>query len=265
MVLIERRNLDIISSFTDTPSERHFFCVSALIEMRGAPAMRLMSSILDEAFLGDALSRTRITSHFLALAGHVDSCTAAVASMRTLCDPSTFFHTIRLWFHAGPRLLDGELYELGGPSAGQSSFVHALDVFLGISHSPAPDADSAEDTFMQRMLAYMPSAHRTFLLHLATEALPVRQLVVDEAERSPALTKAYDGVVEAVKRLRDEHMRLVQVRRVPLSAVLPNDLPIRTTCCALCGPSASLRPIKTATTPREGQEVRACTNQGTAS
>ena len=96
--------------------------------------------------------------------------------------------------------------EWGGPSAGQSTLVHALDLFLGIDHAPrrpstktqakteaaavqveeangtrveapAAAAEVVDDkaalhkapsdaTFMQRMSHYMPGHHRAFLRHL---------------------------------------------------------------------------------------------------
>lgn len=181
--------------------------MAQLIEMLGAPAMRLMSATLDEAFLNDTLARIRITSHLTSLASQIDLCTAAVASMRSACSPSVFYHIIRPWFNSFPLLLDGEMIDFGGPSAGQSSFVHSLDLFLGIAHTA--EDDSAESTFLQRMLQYMPGAHRTFLRHLETEALPVRAMAM--AEGSPALSRAYDGCVDAVRKLREEHMKLVTV------------------------------------------------------
>ena len=127
--------------------------------------------------------------------------------------------------------------ELSGPSAGQSSLIHALDIFLGVdkySHSnfsqfstrpnppPAAGAGGAAPTwtaafssapakptvpFLTRMQQYMPRHHRAFLRHLQASPRPLRTLV--EQAGSAALTEAYDGAVTALKEFRDEHVRIV--------------------------------------------------------
>jgi len=59
---------------------------------------------------------------------------------------------------------DSDTLDLSGPSAGQSSVMHALDIFLDIDHklkdrrSPAPSANNkkADLGFMERMRLYMP-------------------------------------------------------------------------------------------------------------
>jgi len=145
-----------------------------------------------------------------------------------------------------------------GPSAGQSSLIHAIDIFLTVDHSPTDDeaqplpqqpvpalhlnhkpvaAESAEQvstptvstrptgnneaSFVQRMLQYMPLPHRTFLLHLSTHPTPLRPLVIAHAQSHPHLAAAYDSALEALKRFREKHMRVVsmfivqQARRKP--------------------------------------------------
>jgi indoleamine 2,3-dioxygenase len=71
------------------------------------------------------------------------------------------------------------------------------------------------------MLQYMPLPHRTFLLHLSTHPTPLRPLVIAHAETHPQLAAAYDSALEALKRFREKHMRVVslfivqQARRRP--------------------------------------------------
>jgi indoleamine 2,3-dioxygenase len=71
------------------------------------------------------------------------------------------------------------------------------------------------------MLQYMPLAHRTFLLHLSTHPTPLRPLVEHYARTHPKLAEAYDGALEALRRFREKHMRIVslyiiqQARRRP--------------------------------------------------
>jgi indoleamine 2,3-dioxygenase len=61
------------------------------------------------------------------------------------------------------------------------------------------------------MLEYMPLPHRTFLLHLSAHPTPLRPLVVMHAESHPKLAAAYDEALEALKRFREKHMRVVSV------------------------------------------------------
>ena len=118
-----------------------------------------------------------------------------------------------------------------GPSAGQSTLIHALDVFLNVEHAPVVDQPrapvtttttpttpspptskpTAETTFMTRMLSYMPAPHRAFLTHLSLHPHPVRSLVLKHRQSRPELVLAYDHALEALKRLREKHMRVASL------------------------------------------------------
>jgi indoleamine 2,3-dioxygenase len=143
-------NLFILETFTSTDSERHFYLTSLLIELRGIGALRLMSHSLDEAFLGDRLALERIADYLGDLKQVIRDLTRTLEDVRTDCDPKTFYWSIRPFFNGGKWVYEGvgedgeaEEREYGGPSAGQSSVIHALDVFLGIDHSPAPAPSSS--------------------------------------------------------------------------------------------------------------------------
>lgn len=304
----------MLESFTGTPSEEHFYLSSLLIEMRGVEALELMRVSLDEAFVSDAVARRRIAAYLRRLAFVVDELSQILHDVRTGCDPAVFYWGVRPWFRGGDSATTGALgtssghgaqtgpiepqkgwhFEgvdapgvrrvFTGPSAGQSSLVHALDVFLDVDHTrtkprvgrPAPPPPAAahseteagapsDATFMERMQLYMPSHHRNFLTHLRTlsfdedeeddddyyghprpptsrvvETAPVDGMDID-APWSPATPEAqaeqgqphrkhpirslamadppipgrhddlrpsYDGALHALKRLRDEHMRI---------------------------------------------------------
>jgi len=98
--------------------------------------------------------------------------------------------------------------------------VHALTIFLGVDvYTPAPaDSDAAagdsggepkkeKETFLTRMLAYMPRHHRAFLLHLSTTPLRLRDLVLSADDAG--LRDAYNSAVRALKEFRDAHMIVV--------------------------------------------------------
>ncbi|WWC58571.1 uncharacterized protein I303_101114 [Kwoniella dejecticola CBS 10117] len=289
---------EIITTFTGTRSEEQFFLISALCEIAGAEALRLMRQSLDELFLADEKALRRLTVYLKKLAHQIDKISDVTMTLMQEVDPEEFYHLIRPWFRGGDSDgpaslgwnylgLDEDVEHLtsvaesrstvgkkgklfSGPSAGQSSLIHAIDIFLTVDHSPTaeereealnaiehPDqskilvdstpvsADSpppaatpahghghghgsapkGEATFVQRMLQYMPLPHRSFILHLSTHPNPLRPLVVHYAHSHPALATAYDGALEALRRFREKHMRVVslfivqQARRQPSERV----------------------------------------------
>lgn len=259
------------ANFTGLRSEDQFYLVSSLVELHGVRALDIMRQALDEAFVGDRLALRRITAYLRALASAIDDLRDVMKTMRDGCDPAEFYHLIRPWFKGsdgeGPGGLgwlfegvgeegEGERRIVSGPSAGQSSLVHALDLFLGVDHSPrspshagppssaagpstaAPTAPAAkatdakpvskgDATFMQRMLQYMPGPHRQFLLHLQANSVAVRDLVLANQDfEGGSLARAYDDAVSAMGRFRDYHFVIVttyiiqQARRPPPAHIL---------------------------------------------
>lgn len=251
-----------VETFTNTRSEEQFYIISAMCEIAGAEALKLMRQSLDELFLSDSTALRRLTLYLRRLATKIDLIGDITLSMLKEIDPEEFYHLIRPWFRGGdsdgPSSLGWEFKGtnasgstaenpeisttgslFSGPSAGQSSLIHAIDIFLTVDHSEqiheaspkilvddapiAQDAKSTpnEATFVERMLQYMPHQHRTFLLHLASHPAPLRQLVVQHQHTHPKLAQAYDGALEALKRFREKHMRIVsffiiqQARRQP--------------------------------------------------
>lgn len=204
---LQPSNIRICETFSGTPSEEHFFLTSLLIELRGVAALDIMRVCLDECFMGDALAKRRVANYLHQLCAIVADLEQILKDVRTHCDPAVFYWGIRPWFRGGdsspleqkgwiyPTTVDDESSAprvFTGPSAGQSSLIHALDVFLDVDHAnvkprnnarpvrvvvqdaeaPAPqitaDATSLppDATFMQRMQLYMPGQHRRFLSHL---------------------------------------------------------------------------------------------------
>lgn len=177
-----KRNIKILTTFTGTKSEEHFYLISLLIELHGASALRLMATSLDELFVNDALAHQRISENLAQLSDILDDLSEIFGNMRTDCAPEVFYGLIRHWFNGGAWTLDLGLQQephrqdYGGPSAGQSTLIHALDVFLGVDHRPkgasdAADSTAFDDTFMQRMATYMPQyvshCYATLILNAA--------------------------------------------------------------------------------------------------
>ncbi|KAJ3915063.1 tryptophan 2,3-dioxygenase [Lentinula edodes] len=236
-------SLRVLTSFTSTPSESHFYLTSARIELIGVRALGLMQDSLDELFVGDDIARTRITGFLGELAGVVGEMEEELNRMYGGCDVWVFYQYIRPWFQGeseekrwvfegiemDPELDELELEypkELGGPSAGQSSLIHALDIFLGVHHTSDTDPDSS---FLSRMQLYMPRHHRNFLSHLREQSRrrSLRAWVLESVAEAEAevnaegeantpllnantpLLSAYNSAVTALKKFRDAHIVLV--------------------------------------------------------
>jgi indoleamine 2,3-dioxygenase len=229
-------NIRCQTSFTGTPDEAHFYLCSAHVELRGAEALSLMCATMDELFVGDAIANRRISDYLHQLAPVVNDFTEILSSLRAECNPDVFCDSIRPWFvgpvegkwiYEGSELIHDfqEPDDLTGPSGSQSSTLHALDTFLGVSQfshgcqaygssAPAecPFASRArkpppKESFLTRMQSYMPRHHRHFLEHLSATPRPLRAFVVSSDDS--CLLDAYNSVVNALKGFRDVHLRIV--------------------------------------------------------
>jgi indoleamine 2,3-dioxygenase len=246
-------NLRCQTLFTQTLTESQFFLLSARIELIGVAALDIMRATMDEMFVGDDIAARRITGFLWKLQEVVKKMKEQLHGLRgTGCDPDTFYNEVRPWLagcdsNKRPWVFEGmkeavercergedeenirEPAELSGPSAGQSSLVHSLDIFLGVdkySHSivtmggknvpePSPDTIAQKPSFLSRMQLYMPRHHRRFLQHLAASPRPLRDFVVSRAELATKskedreLVDAYNAAVMALKEFRDAHMAIV--------------------------------------------------------
>lgn len=232
-----------------------------------------MSATLDEAFFADEVALGRIASNLARISTTTDELTLLMRNAtkgsfghqgRETIVPAVFYWEIRPWFNGGRWFYEGvgedeedieaggKEMEWGGPSAGQSSLVHALDLFLGVDHTPRPTKTAVEphsatstasmdpsaplppcppaamaqakaiptsdSTFMIRASQYMPSHHRAFLRHLsalhtpsASNPSPIASLRSLATTYPVQLEQSYDEAIRAMKRFRDEHMRLATV------------------------------------------------------
>ncbi|KAF8508088.1 Indoleamine 2,3-dioxygenase [Hysterangium stoloniferum] len=227
---IDPLHLHSQSTFTGTSDEEHFYLTSSRIELVGAKALTLLRSIEDEAFVNDLLSLRRISNYLTQLAGVIDCMTGVLNEVKNGCDPTVFYTQIRPWFRGQDRrpwIYDGveaaglkQPTHLLGPSAGQSSIIHVLDIFLGVdqlsrSHSNTTPTEG-QYPYLERMQAYMPRHHRAFLNHLKVSQRPLRDIVLaenasatpEEVDIRKALKTAYNESVTALKRFRDAHIRI---------------------------------------------------------
>ncbi|KAL1746274.1 Indoleamine 2,3-dioxygenase [Schizophyllum fasciatum] len=263
-------NLRTETLFSGTEDESAFYMSQVRCELRGAELLSVMADIanLDRTRARDAETIVRVSGALRRVTGDIEELTEIMKSIRPTCDPHTFYWQIRPWFIGSsdehPWIFEGADAgaELLGPSGGQSSLMHAIDVFLDIDHElrsarrPAPNAQnrSADTGFMRRMRRYMPGPHRDFLEQLEQAPVRVRGL----AEEMPALRDPYDEAVAALKRLRDSHMRIAVLYVVSAGRTLPAGCPLS----AMARAMERKRPDGAGATGTGGSEVSALLKAG---
>ena len=169
------------------------------------------------------------------LAEIIGELTTLMSSMRDRVDPCVFCFKIRPWF--GGSGMDGKewVYEgvaasdlktcqnRSGPSGGQSSVMHALDICLGIDHQRqrngirterkrflgfirAGNKSKESTSFVQRMRQYMPAKHRAYLedLERSSELASIRTVI----EQISELHGPYNKAVQALIHFRNRHLQI---------------------------------------------------------
>ena len=164
-------NLEFEHLFSGTDDEAEFYRASAGVELRGVELLNIIEGFHSLPSVTDEASIWKISRDLQRVASLVEELNDIVQSVRAGCDPHTFYWQIRPWFRGADAegtsspgwifegVLDTDRLDLSGPSGGQSSLVHALDVWLDIDHKlsqkryPAPSEDNkkADHGFMQRM------------------------------------------------------------------------------------------------------------------
>ncbi|KAJ7311527.1 Indoleamine 2,3-dioxygenase [Mycena albidolilacea] len=227
-----------VNLFSGTEDERNFYITSARAEWRGIEMLRIIDEYNNLPNLTDLTSISKVARDLTRLAGIINDISDIIQGVRAVVDPHVFYWDLRPWFEGsdakGPEapgwiyegVPNSEQLDLSGPSAGQSSVMHALDVFLDIDHKlrqrryPAPSESNkrADHGFMERMRRYMPGKHREYISSIAATPLSIRDL----AQQTPALREPYDGAVMALKKLRDLHMRIACLYVVTMSRTTPD-------------------------------------------
>ncbi|KAF8559743.1 Indoleamine 2,3-dioxygenase [Imleria badia] len=217
--------------FSGSEAERNFYLGSARAELIGVQMLQIFNDYHNLPNVTDLTSISKINRLLARLTTVIQEIDASVQSMRQIVDPHIFYWEVRPWFkgsasgEAAAWIYEGvddmSKLDLSGPSAGQSSVMHALDLFFDIDHklrqrrSPAPsDANKrADHGFMERMRRYMPGKHRDYLEYIAEYSRPLREVAQD----TPAIREAYNTAVTTLKKLRDAHMRVACLYIVTMS------------------------------------------------
>ncbi|KAI8989732.1 Indoleamine 2,3-dioxygenase [Trametes punicea] len=211
-------NMRFLTLFSQTDAEKNFYALSIAAELKGAEMLEIFERFMNLSSLLDLSVISTIARDLERLVTIINDVSNILQGARASIDPHVFYWAVRPWWNgsgpANPWVFEGAppgtSYDLGGASAGQSSVMHALDIFLDVDHAlkqarqPSPSSENrrADTRFMEKMRRYMPAEHRTYLAALSNRSL--RQIV----ERTPALRGPYNAAVDALKRFRDGHIRI---------------------------------------------------------
>ena len=236
---IQADNLSKTTTFSGTLTEHHFFKTSLLIELQGAQALKLIQQSLLSAVDPTEKTHHQLHLNLQELSKIIGIMVKIFVEITSACAPSIFYWDVRTWFngsdtspttyHSDGSILQeagkGWTYQgitskgdnlkvLTGPSAGQSSVIHALDIFLGVDHT----SNGIKESFMHRMQRFMPGPHSRYLtdlhdylhagVHATTKQQPhlIKSLCSQSSEDCLA---AYNEAIATLSKLRDQHMRIV--------------------------------------------------------
>ena len=229
-------NIKFAHAFSSNSAERGFHIASAKAELRGVEILRIIEDYAHLPDIVDVHAVSKTARDLRRLVTVVQDLTDILQNVKEAVDPYSFYWEVRPWFRgsgASKWIYDGvpdsDSLDLAGPSAGQSSVMHALDVFLDVDHqlhqkrSPAPSEENkrADRGFMERMRRYMPGDHQTFLRELAALRVPIRA----RAKTSPLLRESYDLAILALKKFRDAHMRVACLYVISMANTTPPGTP----------------------------------------
>lgn len=201
-------NIHANVTYTGTEDESWFYMESLQIELEAVPALK---SIWEGTAAVAEGKSSEMVSHLAVIESAITAMQCTLSRMSERCNPKVFFVDIRPYF-AGSKGLDvfpnGMLYEgvdsqprkYYGSSAGQSSAIRAIDLFIGVEHS------GADEEFLMAMEDYMPRKHRQFLRYIAQQP-PLRQYVVESQNKE--LIRQFNAMVEAFARYRSYHITIV--------------------------------------------------------
>lgn len=227
-------NLDAVSAmhtFTGTRSESWFYMVSVAMEAQAGALLPIVVSAEQAAADEDVFA---VRSGLYSIAACINSVTSLLTRMHEQCEPHDFFHLVRPFLAGGRGMTEaglphgifydqgnqrGEWMKLRGGSNGQSSMIQLFDVILGVTHSasghqsPHSDAEDAKTekmSFQQEVRSYMPGAHRRFLERMSRHGR-LRAFALREGSNpgQEKCRRAYQAAVDALTRLRNEHLKIV--------------------------------------------------------
>ena len=164
-------NIRFAHTFSGTDDENQFYVSSAGVEIRGTEFLQIIEEYNVLPNVTDVNAISKINRSLARAANIIDELNDIVQSVRAGCDPHTFYWQIRPWYRGsdadGPTspgwiyggVPESETLDLSGPSAGQSTVIHAIDAWFDIDHKlrqkqhpmPSEENKQADHSFMERM------------------------------------------------------------------------------------------------------------------
>ncbi|KAJ8483105.1 hypothetical protein ONZ51_g4912 [Trametes cubensis] len=210
-------NVRFRTLFSGTEVEAKFYALSLAAELKGAEMLEVFERFMNLTGFTERNVVATVARDLERLVTIINELSQLLQGASRNIDPYLFYWAVRPWWNgsdaAAPWIFEGvppTSFDLGGASAGQSAVIHALDAFLDVDHAlkhtrqpaPSPENKRADTGFMEKMRRYMPSEHRAYLAELSKRSL--REVVL----RTPSLRAPYNAAVEALKKLRDGHIRI---------------------------------------------------------
>lgn len=199
---IQVENLEPIFSFTGTADEHWFYHLTTGIEALGGAILYEIGLLLRSAKeQQEQLVKACLTN----IGSGIPTLTAQLKRMQSGCDPGFFYHHIRPFLDSLTNLVYEGIQErpvrsYAGGSAAQSSLIQAIESGLAIAHNEEKSA-----AFLERMRAYMPPAHRSFLASLQRLAPALEQMCAQSSE----VGKLRAHCASQLRDFRNTHLSLV--------------------------------------------------------
>lgn len=202
-------NIYMIQPFLSGQDEAWFVLVHVAIEAQAGRVLAAIPNIL-EAIAADKAGD--VQHELEEMAHHWAAINALFDRMPERCDPHNYFTRVRPYIHGwkdNPALPGGLIYEgveayggkpqaFRGQTGSQSSIVPTMDALMQVGH-----ADDPLKTYLDELHIYRPPGHRRFIDDVRVQST-LRDFVM--AKNQPALTEAYNAIIQAVADFRSRHL-----------------------------------------------------------
>ena len=206
-------NIMISQNFLDALDENWFILIHLDIEVKAAPSLAAIPSILK------GIERDDVSTVMSALTDIKNAWTNINAIMKRMpegCDPYIFYNRIRPYLNGWKNnqvLPEGLIYKgvtaygekpqkFLGATGAQSAIIPAMDALLNITHEPDPLRE-----YLREMRNYMPPKHRAFVEAVEKHST-LRNFVKNRLNQWPKLTDLYNDCVSLMEKFRTQHLKL---------------------------------------------------------
>ncbi len=230
---IEIGNIMLLQNFLGGLDEDWFVLIHIDIEVKAAPALAAIPTILEGITQGDATAVLDALEEIKNAWGNIN---ATMSRMPEACDPYIYYHRVRPYLHGWKNnraLPEGLIYEgveaygkkpqqFRGETGAQSAIVPTMDALFNIAHQPDPLRE-----YLMEMRDYMPPKHRTFVEEVEKRST-LRDFVKNRMERVPELRYLYNDCLSLIEKFRTQHLEFAARYINQQTAKVNNDTEIGT-------------------------------------